>query len=210
VCGFDHDPRKDFVASYAGDLYRCPDTPYCNPIDPTNLKTDISLFAGIYDSHVGYDFMFPKENDKFYFVAAMPGIADIWVGDFGTVLAIQGSGLGFEFGPVVTNGEIYKAFVQKGEKVYRGQIIGLTGEAEYKVEHPEYRNNVPLRGNYEMTLLLGPQNPSEPDDYKPNSYEKDPFGITDPNVPMNFPYLEIYSSWTVFNLPQQPLVTWTK
>jgi hypothetical protein len=208
ILGFDHDPRKGFVANYAGDLYRCPDSPYCNPIDPTKLKTNIPLFAGVYDSHVGYDFMFPREKDKYYFLASMPGIIDISIGNYGTVVFIEGSDLGFEFGPLVTNGEIYKAVVQKGEKVYRGQIIGLTGEAEYKAEHPEYRNTVALCANYEMTLLLGPQNPPEPDDYKPNSYEKDPFGVTDPNIPMNFPELEVYSSWTVFNSPQQPLVKW--
>jgi hypothetical protein len=209
INGFDHDPRKGYVMSYAGDTNRCPDSPSCIPIDPAKLNTDISLFAGIYDSHVGYDFMFPKENDKYFFMASMPGLIDIWVSN-GIVVSVEASGLGFEFGPLVTNGELYKPLVSKGEKVYRGQIIGLTGEYEYKAEHPEYRNTVALRANYEMTMLLGSQNPPEPDDYKPNSYEKDPFGVTDPNVPMNFPKLEVFSSWTVFNSPQQPLVYWIR
>jgi hypothetical protein len=207
INGFDHDPRKGYVVSYAGDTNRCLDSPSCNPIDPAKLNTDISLFGGIYDSHVGYDFMFPKANDKFFFMASIPGVIDIWVSN-GIVVSIETSRLGFEFGPLITNGEIYKPLVNKGQKVYRGQIIGLTGESEYKAEHPEYSNTVSLRANYEMTMLLGPQNPPEPDDYKPNSYEKDPFGVTDPNVPMTFPKIEVFSSWTVFNLPQQPLVNW--
>jgi len=210
VLGYDHDPRKGFVVNYAGDTFRCPESPLCNPIDPTLLITELSRFAGVYDSHVGYDFMFPKNSDKYFFMAAIPGVVDIWVSN-GLVLAIKETDLGFEMGPDVTNGEIYKALVAQDQKVYRGQIIGLTGSASYFAEHPELPWFIyPNGSNYEITLLLGPRDPPEPDDYKPNSYEKDPYGVTDPNVPMNFPELEVYSSWTVFNSPQQPLVSWSE
>ena len=205
VAGYDHDPRIGKVIGYSGDTIRCKDTPLCNPINSDKLNTDIPRFAGIYDSHVGYDFMFPRNNDKFFLTASLPGLVDIWVSN-GIVLSITNTNLGFSFGPQVTNGEIYKSLLEKNVNVLRGQIIGFTGEAEYKAEHPEYSNNVKWYANYEITMLLGPSNPKEPDDYKGDDksggLEKDLFGVIDPNVPLIFPDIEKYSSWTVFNLPQ--------
>jgi hypothetical protein len=208
VLGVDHDPRIGTVVNYAGDTNLCADSPLCSPLDPSTLRTNISKYAGIYDSHVAYDFMFPRSTDKHFILAPLPGVFGTW--SCNGLCSSVTADLDPEFGPEVVNGEIYLNLVISGQGVHRGQIVGLTGSVSYGAEHPEL--NWPayeFGANYEMSLLLGPRNPVEPDDYKPNSYEKDPYGVSDATVPMNFPELEIFSSWTVFNDPQHALLEWT-
>jgi hypothetical protein len=156
---------------------------------------------------VSFDWLFT--GDKYFILATLPGIFDTWSCN-GLCASVE-TNLDFESGPKVVNGEIFKNLVEREQKVYRGQIIGLSGSSEYSLEHPELNWFIPINGaNYEMELLLGPQNPPEPDDLWSGGNQKDPYGVTDPNVPLDFPELEVFSSWTVFNFPQQPLVTWTK
>jgi hypothetical protein len=103
VLGFDHDPRQGTVVNYTGDSHLCLDSPRCSPIDPSMVRTAIVNYAGVYDSHVGYDFMFPPDNDMFLFIAAIPGVVDIWAGDYGIVLAVEAGGLGLERGGAPQN-----------------------------------------------------------------------------------------------------------
>jgi len=172
VLGFDHDPRKGKTLDYKGD-----------PI-PT---------SGGWDSHVGWDYGFPKGT---YIIASLYGPAEqiTNIPGNGSLNILVNHGFSISGGDVRTvYGHLDKYLVRTGESVHTGQVVGLNGNSG--------AGGWP---HLHLDFLYGQINPPEPDDYLPVQIQKDPYGVLEP-IEVNTP-IERFSSWTVFNIPQFSLV----
>ena len=181
IQGFDHDGRIGHVIDYLGN---------------TTLTSTIYK-SGTSDAHIGWDFGLPIKS----FVLSMnEGSFDEWQSKTGNGISINSSvrtSLTFqkdEHPPTTVYGHLYNSLVKKGQQIYRGQVIGLSGMSGTKWAH------------LHIDFLNGKSNPVDQDDYIPGGYQKDPYAVVDSNVSVNFPEIEIFSYWTVFNLPQFSLV----
>lgn len=176
ILGFDHDGRVGYVKDYKGNTTFCSFPPSCN--------------SGVSDSHPSWDYGCPIRT---FLIATVSGQFESWRSDNDSLNAWVKPGFFIGGGHEVASvyGHLNKVLVNEGAKVYRGQIIALSGMSGTQWPH------------LDLALLFGQQNPPEPDDYIPVQYHKDPFGVS-PNVEVYFG-IERYSSWTVFNSPKFPL-----
>jgi murein DD-endopeptidase MepM/ murein hydrolase activator NlpD len=146
------------------------------------------------DGHVGWDYGVPVGT---FVLASNPGRLESWESATANGTSINaGIRTGLprmqgEHEPMTVYGHLANLLSEQDGEVLRGQIIAASGESGTMWPHLHF------------DFLCGPPNPVEPDDYIPNGYQKDPFGVI-PGIPVSFP-LERYSSWTVFNDPRSPL-----
>ena len=179
--GFDHDGTVGRVLGYDGltSLVR---------IDP-NIPTTM-YGEGIEDGHTGIDWGMPIGA---FIVASAPGSVVNRAGISINQDVRHGFYVGGRHETMSVFGHLSFSLVNQGQWVQRGQIVAASGISGTAWPHLHF------------DLLFGEQNLPEPDDYLPNGYQKDPFGVVMP-IEVNFPN-ERWSSWTVFNNPQYALTT---
>lgn len=196
ISGYDHDPRKIHSINWKGDA-----TTLC----VVHLSCETN-YAG--DSHVGWDYGLPTGSIA---RANTSGYVTTWVntdtnGSINLEIVtdfpvIDKSELGKSSDIVFDNAtnlrSVYSHFSQlliaTGDFVQIGQILGLSGDTGTQWEHLHFDIN------------YGDVNPAEEDDWQVMANFKDPYGVLS-TVDVYFPY-ERNGMWTVYNLPQFPLVS---
>ena len=142
------------------------------------------------DGHVGIDYGLPNGT---ILVASTEGKIDHWTsttynGSSNNISVTTGlPSKNGEHKPTSVFGHVALFLAEKDEKVYRGQIIALSGISGTAWYHLHF------------DFLFGPANPIQPDDYIPGGYQKDPYGVEE-GVPYNFEF-EKAGFWILRNEP---------
>jgi hypothetical protein len=187
VQGFDQD-ITDGILDFTGNRFSCSEYNICE-----NMKrSPAQVLNGVGNNHAGIDYGYYGYPDKYRILlyAAKPGFLQVReINGNIDILDFSGQTFGSSTKPIINYGHTSLSLFKDKDFVYTGQVIGIMGNTGTAVDWTHL--------HFEIQY-------GKPVENKAIGYSKDFYAQTIPEyIVKDF---NDFSSWTVYNIPQFPLV----